>query len=487
MSLITRRGLLPSLDWTQIPARFLPFADAASPDLPLSRLIRLALFQVSVGLATALMVGTLNRVMIVELGVGAWLVSLMVALPLVAAPFRALIGFRSDVHKSFLGWKRVPFIWFGTLAMFAGLAIMPFALILLSGTTSVQLWAGHAAAALAFVLAGAGLQTTQTAGLALASDLAPADTRPRVVALLYVMLLVGMVGASLVFGVLLADYSHTRLVQVVQGSAVVCVLLNAAALWKQEPRNSLRAKATATKRESFSAHWLRFASQGRVKRFLLAVGLGTAAFNMQDIILEPYGGEILQLGVSATTQLTALMAGGALVAFALAARALSRGGDPLRVAAVGVLVGLVGFSAVIFAEPFSAPNLFRAGAALIGFGGGLFAVGTLSAAMGLEGYGMNGLVLGAWGAVQATCAGVAIALGGALRDVVSHAATAGWLGEALQSPATGYATVYHLELALLFATLIVLGPLVRRGAIPRRSAAPSSSSPRFGLAEFPTA
>jgi MFS transporter, BCD family, chlorophyll transporter len=486
MSLITRRGLLPSLDWTQIPARFLPFADAASADLPLPRLVRLALFQVSVGLATALMVGTLNRVMIVELGVGAWLVSLMVALPLVAAPFRALIGFRSDVHRSFLGWKRVPFIWFGTLAMFGGLAIMPFALILLTGTSAVQLWAGHAAAALAFVLAGAGLQTTQTAGLALASDLAPAETRPRVVALLYVMLLVGMVGASLVFGVLLTEYTHTRLVQVVQGSAVVCVLLNAVALWKQEPRNSVRAKTTATPRESFSVHWQRFASQGRVKRFLLAVGLGTAAFNMQDIILEPYGGEILQLGVSATTQLTALMAGGALVAFALAARALSRGGDPLRVAAVGVLVGLVGFSAVIFAEPFGAPNLFRAGAALIGFGGGLFAVGTLSAAMGLEGHGMNGLVLGAWGAVQATCAGAAIALGGALRDVVSHAATAGWLGEALQSPATGYATVYHVELALLFATLIVLGPLVRRGAIPRRATA-ASSSPRFGLAEFPTA
>jgi BCD family chlorophyll transporter-like MFS transporter len=117
--------------------------------------------------------------------------------------------------------------------------------------------------------------------------------------------------------------------------------------------------------------------------------------------------------------------------------------------------------------------------------------------MGLEGHGVNGtgervepmhgLVLGAWGAVQATCAGVAVALGGALRDVVSHAATAGWLGEALQSPATGYATVYHLELALLFATLIVLGPLVRRGAIARRTVTPSSSSPRFGLAEFPTA
>ncbi|MDH5339139.1 MAG: PucC family protein, partial [Rubrivivax sp.] len=74
--------------------RLLPFADAASTDLPLSRLLRLSLFQVSVGLAAALMVGTLNRVMIVELHMAAWLVSLMVALPLVAAPFRAFIGHR---------------------------------------------------------------------------------------------------------------------------------------------------------------------------------------------------------------------------------------------------------------------------------------------------------------------------------------------------------------------------------------------------------
>ncbi len=481
MSLLKRRGLMPAIDWTQVAARYLPFADAASADLPLARLVRLALFQVSVGLATALMVGTLNRVMIVELGVGAWLVSLMVALPLVAAPFRALVGLKSDLHRSYLGWKRVPFIWLGTLMQFGGLAIMPFALILLTGETSVQLWAGHTAAALAFVLAGAGLQVTQTAGLALATDLAPEATRPRVVALMYVMLLVGLVGASLVYGLLLADYSHTRLVQVVQGSAVACVFLNLIASWKQEPRNSLRAKSPPLQ-ERFGVHWKRFAAQGRVARFLVAVGLGTAAFSMQDIILEPYGAEVLHLGVGATTQLTALMAVGALVAFALAARALGRGGDPHRVAAAGVLVGLAGFSGVIFADPMASANLFRAGVVLIGFGGGLFAVGTLSAAMALEGHGMHGMVLGAWGAVQATCAGVAVALGGALRDLVSSAASAGWLGEVLQHPATGYSAVYHLELVLLFATLIALGPLVRRHPA-RTSLQPQG---KFGLADLPS-
>jgi BCD family chlorophyll transporter-like MFS transporter len=116
--------------WTRIHPRFLPFADVATPDLPLGRLLRLSLFQVSVGMATSLLVGTLNRVMIVEMYVDAWVVALMVALPLVFAPFRALIGHKSDTHRSILGWRRVPYIWIGTWLQFGGLAIMPFALIL---------------------------------------------------------------------------------------------------------------------------------------------------------------------------------------------------------------------------------------------------------------------------------------------------------------------------------------------------------------------
>ena len=89
--------------WLDVAPRYLPFADAATDELPLGRLLRLSLFQLSVGMATVLLIGTLNRVMIVEMGMAAWLVSLMVALPLVFAPFRALVGFKSDTHRSVLG------------------------------------------------------------------------------------------------------------------------------------------------------------------------------------------------------------------------------------------------------------------------------------------------------------------------------------------------------------------------------------------------
>src|SRR4051812_4821411 len=196
--------------WLKLGPRFLPFADAATPELPLSRLLRLSLFQVSVGMALVLLIGTLNRVMIVELGVPVSLVAVMISLPLVFAPFRAVIGYRSDIHTSALGWRRVPFIWKGTMVQFGGLAIMPFALLVLSGggdSHNWPLWIGHAAAGLAFLLVGAGLHTIQTVGLALATDLAPAESQPKVVGLMYVMLLFGMIASALLFGALLVDFT----------------------------------------------------------------------------------------------------------------------------------------------------------------------------------------------------------------------------------------------------------------------------------------
>ncbi len=469
--------------WIAIGPGLLPFADAATDELPLGRLLRLSLFQVSVGMATVLLIGTLNRVMIVELHVAAWLVAVMVSLPLIFAPFRALIGFRSDIHLSALGWRRVPYIWIGTMLQFGGLAIMPFALLVLSGDGHGPIWVGHAGAALAFLLVGAGMQTVQTTGLALATDLAPVTSRPRVVALMFVMLLLGMVISGLAFGVLLADFTQIKLIQVIQGAGLLTMILNIIALWKQEPRDPERAATRMEKaapQPTFSATWEIFKQQHQATRFLAAVGLGTAAFNMQDIILEPYGGQILNLKVGATTALTALLAGGALASCAISARFLQRGTDPYRLAALGILSGVIGFAAVIFAAPLESALIFRIGTLFIGFGGGFFAVGTLSAAMDLESRDRTGLALGAWGAAQATAAGLAIALGGGIRDAVSGLAESGALGQALLNPATGYSVVYHIEIALLFATLIAIGPLVRKSSIqPGANPSPNFVSPRF--------
>ncbi len=466
--------------WNTVGRKLVPFADVASAELPLSRILRLSLFQVSVGMCMVLLTGTLNRVMIVELGVAAWLVALMAALPMLMAPFRAVLGFRSDTHRSAIGWKRTPYLWYGTLTQFGGLAMMPFALIVLSGDqTTGPSWAGPAGAALAFLMAGTGIHMTQTAGLALATDMAPEDKRPRVVALLYVMLLLGMGVSAGLFGWLLQDYSHLRLIQVIQGAAVLTLALNLVALWRQEVVTPMSRAERAAPKPRFQEAWADLMAGGRAGRLLAAVMLGTLAFSMQDILLEPYGGQILGLSVGDTTALTALWALGSLAGFALSARLLGQGRDACGLAAWGAVIGIAAFSAVVFAEPLGSAALFRTGAALIGLGGGLFAVGTLTAAMALGKEGQSGLALGAWGAAQATAAGLGLALGGMIRDAVSALAESGLLGAVLDRPGIGYSVVYHLEIALLFATLAAIGPLVRR-----RAARPPAEN-RLGLTEFP--
>ena len=466
--------------WTRIGTRFLPFADAATKELPLGRLLRLSLFQVSVGMAAVLLTGTLNRVMIVELGMSASIVAAMVSLPLFFAPLRALIGYRSDTHRSVLGWKRVPYIWFGTLLQFGGLALLPFALLVMTGGGQGPAIVGQIGAAVAFLLVGAGMHTTQTAGLALATDLASEETRPRVVALLYVMLLVGMLVSAIVIGRLLADFTPTKLVQIVQGAAVLTMTLNIVALWKQEARDR-SATTRRTPRPAFRAVWAGFIARPRTLRLLVAVGLGSAAFAMQDVLLEPYGGQILRLSVGATTSLTALWAAGMLAGFTYAARALAAGADPHRLAGFGMVAGIAAFLFVIFAGPLQAPLLLAIGAAFIGAGAGLFSVGTLTAAMAIADEDHAGLALGAWGAVQASADGLAIAIGALARDAVSAAAVGNRLGATLAAPTTGYTAVYVIEIVLLVAALVALGPLVRGRTAPAPSAAPA----RFGLSEFP--
>jgi BCD family chlorophyll transporter-like MFS transporter len=304
-----------------------------------------------------------------------------------------------------------------------------------------------------------------------------------VVALMYTMLLIGMVVSGFAFGLLLTHFSPLRLIQVVQGAAALTMVTNITAMWKQEVRDPARTMRVIADRIDFKTAWRGFVAQPKTRRFLVALGIGTVGFAMQDTLLEPYGGEILHLGVAQTTLLTAVLAGGALAAFALAQRAMVHGWDPCRLAAHGLLLGLPAFTLVLLSNPMGSPFMFRVGACLIGFSSALFSVGTLTVAMGLDREGRSGLALGAWGAVQATGAGLAIGLAGITRDVVSSLAMKGALGKALVSPATGYETVYYIEIILLFVGLAALGPLAR---LSHQSRPAQPQSDGLGLVELPS-
>ncbi|WP_299724659.1 PucC family protein [uncultured Tateyamaria sp.] len=437
--------------------KYLPFADVATPDLPLSRLLRLSLFQVTVGMALVLLVGTLNRVMIVELSVPATLVAVMLALPLLFAPLRTLIGFKSDTHVSALGLRRVPYIWKGTLLQFGGFAIMPFALLVLSGygeAVDAPRWIGYSSAGLSFLLVGAGVHMVQTVGLALATDLVRTEDQPKVVGLMYVMLLVGMVISALVFGALLETYSPGRLIQVIQGAAVVTVALNLVALWQQEPRDRARAQQMkVTPKVPFAKAWATMMRAPGMLRLLVVIGLGTFGFGMADVLLEPYGGQALGLSVASTTKLTALLAAGTLVGFGVASCALGQGANPDSYAMIGAAIGIPGFLAIIASSQGAGLALFLAGTLATGVGAGLFGHATLTAAIRHAPRDRIGLALGAWGAVQATAAGLGVASAGIVRDII-----VGWQGATGTAAQTPYTFVFMVEVVFLMLAIAVLVP-----------------------------
>ena len=461
-----------------IAPRYLPFADVATKDVPLSRLMRLSLFQITVGMALVLLVGTLNRVMIIELNVPATLVAGMLALPLLFAPLRTFIGFKSDTHKSALGLRRVPYIWKGTLYQFGGFAIMPFALLVLSGygeAVDAPRWIGLSSAAIAFLLVGAGVHMVQTVGLALATDLVRQEDHPKVVGLMYVMLLAGMVVSALIYGALLETYTPGRLIQVIQGSAVLTVGLNLFALWKQEGRDRTRAQAMERAPVvHFQDALSSLVARPGAIRLLVVIGLGTFGFGMADVLLEPYGGQALGFTVAETTKLTALLAAGTLAGFAIASKVLGSGGHPTHLVLSGACIGIPGFAAIILASSVVGAPLFIAGTFATGVGAGLFGHATLTQTIRNAPPDQIGLSLGAWGAVQATCAGIGVALAGVVRDVIVHMSAFSGL-----QAHTPYNVVFTIEILFLAAAVLVAMPIASRLSKSKRvdySKSPQSKS-----------
>jgi BCD family chlorophyll transporter-like MFS transporter len=229
-------------------------------------------------------------------------------------------------------------------------------------------------------------------------------------------------------------------------------------MWKQEPRDRVRAqKMLQAEHAPFMDAWRKLIGQPGKIRLLAVIACGTFGFGAADVLLEPYGGQALGFSVAETTKLTALLAGGTLVGFGIASRVLGMGGDPLRLGLIGALCGIPGFVAIIASSWLGDPLIFLVGTVLTGLGAGLFGHATLTATMRSAPREQIGLALGTWGAVQATAAGVGVALAGIVRDVILGASEAGSI--AVHTP---YNAVFFIEIVFLALACAILIPMAAR-------------------------
>ena len=158
----------------------------------------------------------------------------------------------------------------------------------------------------------------------------------------------------------------------------------------------------------------------------------------------------------------------------------------MRSIVFALFIAIGGLCLVIMSDPMNLASLYSSGSFLIGLGTGLFAVSTLIIAMTIpisKGTG-RGLVLGSWGAAQATAAGLGIGLGGILNDISkSMVGSEGLNLIASSNPAFSYLVVYHLEIFLLFLTLAFLGPLSQYLSSLKLD---RKKLGKFGFSEMPT-
>lgn len=424
-----------------------------------ARVFRLGLFQFGLGLTIAPLTGTLNRVLIDDLEIAALAVGVLISLHYFVSPIRAVVGYRSDKARS-LGQWRTPYVVLGVMLTYGGLACAPFALILLSDHGYLPFPIAFFVTMLIFLAYGIGINIVETVYLALVADVTPPEKRGTTISVLWLMLIFGTVVSAIIISAFLVEYTHIRLIRAMQVSATVFVILTLAALLGVETLNkdgtvkSVIDVETVRVRMSLWESLRALSGEKTIQGLFFIIFLATMAFATHDVLLEPYGGQVLGMSVSATMQLTALWGITLIVGVVLASGALWRGMSPAFLIGLGCIVGCAGFGIISYASTGQSIALFQLGVGMISAGRGVFLVGSVILIMSLADVAHAGLFIGVWGIVQGLAQGFGTIGGGLARDIAL--ARTG-------SVVTGYTFVYGTSLVLLaFATLYLMLRLGRK-------------------------
>ncbi|WP_227271379.1 BCD family MFS transporter [Roseobacter weihaiensis] len=375
---------------------------------------RLGLVQMSLGAIVVLTTATMNRVMVVELAMPAILPGLLVSLYYGTQFLRPRFG-----HGADQGGRRTPWI-LGGVALLAAGAISA---ALSVGLMERAAWMGIAAAVPSFLLIGLGIGSAGTNLLALLSTRVSAARQAPAGSLVWIMMIFGLAATGITAGLLLDPYTHTRLVVVTLGVCAVALCLSVVGIWGQE-RGEKRVieKKQGDFRGVVRALW----TDRRVRIFTIFVFASMLAYNLQDLILEPFAGHVFGLSVGESTKLGGMHHAGALagmVTVLFAGTFLARWVTvSLRVWVVGgCLLSGVSLGGLAYGGLHASTWPIAANVFVLGLANGAFAVAAIGAMMGLAregGDGSEGLRMGLFGAAQAIAFGLGSFAGTAMVDIM---------------------------------------------------------------------
>ncbi len=408
-------------------------------------IIRLGLVQAALGAIVVLTNSTLNRVMIVELGLAAIVPGLLVGLHYGVQITRPLWGHRSDAGGSRTVW------------ILAGLALLALSGTLASATTLLFATShalGLLVAVLAYLLIGIGIGASGTSLLALLAVRTPPERRAAAATVTWMMMIVGIIVTSIATGVALDPYSHLRLVEVtaVTGAVAFGIACLAVLGIERKPASAVQQPASAP--QPFGTSLREVWNDGEARLFTLFIVMSMLSYSTQDLILEPFAGLLFGLTPGQSTQLSGLQHGGVFAGMAVVGLGGVAFGRRLPgLPRLFIIAGCLGSAAALALLCLAAalaprwplpPTIF-----LLGFANGMFAVAAIGTMMGLATRGRTGnagMRMGVWGAAQA----ISFGLGGLLGSVALD------IGRLLTgSDGRAFGLVFGLEALLFLASALV--------------------------------
>lgn len=404
------------------------------------RLLQFTLIHVGTALTVVPVTSVLNRVMIAEMGLSSTLVAFLVTLPYLLSPLQIWFGALMD-RQTAAGGRFVTWIRLGGLLAAVGASLMAFTVFLIPE----NLLTGFAATVGVFLVWGVGINLSSVAYLALLSARADPQERSRTIGIMFTAMIAASIGTGIFLSSQLETYSQARLTVVLIAVPVIAlVLVLLGALRLEQPSESPTADRQPPRTPS--SQLLRSLRDNPVAlRYFAYLMLVLLCIHTQDVLLEPFGAEVLGMSVSDTSRLVSIWGTGFLVTM-LAGIPLVRRYGERAVSGAGSCLAAAAFLLISGSGLLGQTYLFMGSVLVLGLGGGLMTQSNLTFMLRMTVPRARALYIGAW-SVATFLAQAMIFVPVGLGEFIEFYSGSPWLG---------YAAVFLLEGAGIIGAIFIL-------------------------------
>jgi BCD family chlorophyll transporter-like MFS transporter len=436
------------------------------PHVNMLTIFRLSLFNLGVGLMAVLTLAVLNRVMISELNIPATVAAGTLAVAQLIAPARIWFGQLSDA-KPIFGLHRTGYVRLGVLVF----GVTVFLIVqtvwqigILTETLNGWIWNSQiigwtAILALLCAIYGLGISASSTPFTALLVDISEEDNRSKIVAVVWSMLMVGIVMGGITGKILLDDLYVSGLEQLPESLAIykiplanvleeayrqgvykipleflqkpinsiflivptIVIILTMIATWRIEKKYSrYSSRSTIAEREdsvTLGAAWKILTASRQTGIFFTFLVLVTMGLFLQEAVLEPYGGDIFNMAIGETTMLNSYWGIGILIGYSSTGFLVIPRLGKTKTTQIGCVLVAICFALIILAGFTQNPAILKGAMILFGIAAGVTTVGSISLMLDLTAAETAGTFIGAWGLAQAMSRGLATWFGGIILDI----------------------------------------------------------------------